>query len=58
MRSSVRDIPTRFATGACVPSATFLKALAAFEIATGMALLAPAISSRVAGASLPTNGTS
>jgi uncharacterized membrane protein YphA (DoxX/SURF4 family) len=35
-----------------IPSTTFLKALAAGELATGAALLTPAVSNRLAGASL------
>ena len=81
---SLRDIPTRFATGAYIahagldkwrgsdeqangvhgmaagafpflrpiPPATFLKALAAGELLTAGALLAPVVPNRLAGASL------
>jgi hypothetical protein len=84
MRLSLRDVPTRLATGAYIAHAgwdklhgdeqhasgvhamaagafpflrgiaptTFLKTLAAGELATGAALLTPAISNRLAGAAL------
>jgi uncharacterized membrane protein YphA (DoxX/SURF4 family) len=84
LRLSLRDIPTRLATGAyiahagwgkwhgdeeqangvhgmaagaypflrAIPPTRFLKALAAGELATGAALLTPAVSNRLAGAAL------
>jgi uncharacterized membrane protein YphA (DoxX/SURF4 family) len=84
LRLSVRDVPTRLATGAYIahagwdklhgdeqqanavhgmaagaypflrgiPPTRFLKALAAGELATGAALLTPAVPNRLAGAAL------